>query len=214
MEDLERPWCTSTHYTRLRECFLAWANDASVFMGGKGLAFPNTEVRKGPVYVKLIEPGTLWDPMPQQVLKLIFGSLASFRSQKTTLLRANQMIWRIIPIHFCFVCLFSISANVFIINYQVNLGGVDSSIGRKCSCEEYAPPLSKNVYWGAYSSQYPRWALDYKAYVRCCTSEGFSKPLHNHFQLPSSDYSDPVGCVINHCYFLWPFSPHYSVIFR
>ena len=92
MEDLERPWCTSTHYTRLRECFLAWANDASVFMGGKGLAFPNTEVRKGPVYVKLIEPSTLWDPMPQQVLKLIFGSLASFRSQKTTLLRANQMI--------------------------------------------------------------------------------------------------------------------------
>lgn len=49
-----------------------------------------------------------------------------------------------------------------------------------------------------------RRAIDDKAYVRCGTSEGFSRPLHtplqlntgpdSHFKLPSADYSDPVGC--------------------
>lgn len=51
-----------------------------------------------------------------------------------------------------------------------------------------------------------RRAIDDKAYVRCGTSEGFSRPVHtpvnlntgndvNQFQLPSSDYPDPVGYV-------------------
>ena len=51
-----------------------------------------------------------------------------------------------------------------------------------------------------------RQAIDNKAYVRCGTSEGFSRPVHtpvnlntgndvNLFQLPSSDYPDPVGYV-------------------
>ena len=49
-----------------------------------------------------------------------------------------------------------------------------------------------------------RRAIDDKAYVRCGTSEGFSRPLHtpsqltgdgNKVTLPSSDYPDPVGSV-------------------
>jgi hypothetical protein len=47
-----------------------------------------------------------------------------------------------------------------------------------------------------------RRALDDKAYVRCGTSEGFSRPLHRPvqitdapFELPSSDYPDTVGYV-------------------
>lgn len=50
-----------------------------------------------------------------------------------------------------------------------------------------------------------RRAIDDKAFIRCGTSEGFSRPLHNplhlndgpdcQFQLPSSDYPDSVGCV-------------------
>ncbi|KAJ7331147.1 hypothetical protein OS493_020849 [Desmophyllum pertusum] len=50
-----------------------------------------------------------------------------------------------------------------------------------------------------------RCAIDDKAYVRCGTSEGFSRPLHtpvnlnsspdSQFQLPSSDYPDSVGYV-------------------
>lgn len=47
-----------------------------------------------------------------------------------------------------------------------------------------------------------RRALDDKAYVRCGTSEGFSRPLHrplqvseDAFDLPSSDYPDTVGYV-------------------
>ena len=49
-----------------------------------------------------------------------------------------------------------------------------------------------------------RRAIDDKAYVRCGTSEGFSRPLHSPVQLsseesrinlPSSDYPDPVGYV-------------------
>lgn len=47
-----------------------------------------------------------------------------------------------------------------------------------------------------------RRANDDKAYVRCGTSEGFSRPLHppvqptvENFQLPASDYPDPVGYV-------------------
>lgn len=47
-----------------------------------------------------------------------------------------------------------------------------------------------------------RRALDDKAYVRCGTSEVFSRPLNrplqvteSHFQLPSSDYPDTVGYV-------------------
>lgn len=47
-----------------------------------------------------------------------------------------------------------------------------------------------------------RRAMDDKAYVRCGTSEGFSRPLHRPvqpaatpFELPSSDYPDTVGYV-------------------
>lgn len=50
-----------------------------------------------------------------------------------------------------------------------------------------------------------RRAIDDKAYVRCGTSEGFSRPLHtpvqlntgpdSQFKLPSADYPDPVGYV-------------------
>ena len=47
-----------------------------------------------------------------------------------------------------------------------------------------------------------RRAMDDKAYIRCGTSEGFSRPLHRPVQvvgeygtLPSSDYPDPVGYV-------------------
>ena len=47
-----------------------------------------------------------------------------------------------------------------------------------------------------------RQAMDDKAYIRCGTSEGFSRPLHRpvqvegeHGMLPSSDYPDPVGYV-------------------
>lgn len=46
-----------------------------------------------------------------------------------------------------------------------------------------------------------RRAIDDKAYVRCGTSEGFSRPLHTvqltsaPFHLSSSDYPDPVGYV-------------------
>lgn len=44
--------------------------------------------------------------------------------------------------------------------------------------------------------------MDDKAYVRCGTSEGFSRPLHRPiqpattpFEMPSSDYPDTVGYV-------------------
>ena len=50
-----------------------------------------------------------------------------------------------------------------------------------------------------------RRAIDDKAYIRCGTSEGFSRPLHtpvqlntgydSHFKLPSANYPDPVGYV-------------------
>ena len=47
-----------------------------------------------------------------------------------------------------------------------------------------------------------RWAIDDKAYVRCGTSEGLSKPVHcplqnsgTSFDLPSSDYPDSIGYV-------------------
>lgn len=47
-----------------------------------------------------------------------------------------------------------------------------------------------------------RRAIDDKAYVRCGTSEGFSRPIHPPvqstaapFQLPASDYPDPVAYV-------------------
>ena len=50
-----------------------------------------------------------------------------------------------------------------------------------------------------------RLAIDDKAYVRCGTSEGFSRPLHtpvqlntgpqSHLKLPSADYPDRVGYV-------------------
>lgn len=47
-----------------------------------------------------------------------------------------------------------------------------------------------------------RRAMDDKAYIRCGTSEGFSRPLHrpvqvtdSHFDMPASDYPDTVGYV-------------------
>ena len=51
-----------------------------------------------------------------------------------------------------------IYVNVFISNYQVNLGGRILQLGKKSSCEEYAPHTAKYIL-GAYSSQYPKIVL-------------------------------------------------------
>ena len=52
-----------------------------------------------------------------------------------------------------FVCLFVfIIANVFINNYQVNLGGRILQLGKNPLVKNM-PPMPLNVSWGAYSSQ-------------------------------------------------------------
>ena len=66
----------SRHYQTLKECFSSWAEDASGFLKGEEVAFPHVEIRKGPVYNKLVAVSPFWDGMTQQVLELIFGSLA------------------------------------------------------------------------------------------------------------------------------------------
>ena len=51
-------------------------------------------------------------------------------------------------------------ANVFINNYQVNLGGWILQLGKNPLVKN-TPPIPLNVAWGAYSSQYPGWLLYY-----------------------------------------------------
>ena len=77
----------SRHYQTLKECFSSWAEDASGFLKGEEIAFPHVEIRKGPVYNKLVAVSPFWDGMTQQVLELIFGSLAV----KTTALLPDHL---------------------------------------------------------------------------------------------------------------------------